>query len=144
MTEICHDVILKFCKLLYIIVNDTIDYTSDLFSSFSVLPNFMCVNTKFNSRDRSITLSVSLKDESPLCNVFFWTKNGQKIKIHRSDAKYLRGSIHYPSLTIFNVTHDDTGCYELNAKHSLGTTTSDKIMLGIDVIYKMNALTFYN
>lgn len=91
----------------------------------------MCIHTLFNSQDRSITSSVSLEDNSPLPQVFFWTKNGKKIDILGSDGKHKKTSIHNPSLTIFNVTHDDAGSYELNATHSLGSTTSDKIVLGI-------------
>lgn len=92
-------------------------------------------------------MSVSLKDNSPSREVFFWTKNRKKIDILGRVGK-MKMSIHNPSLTIFNVTHDDAGYYELNATHSLGTTTSDKIVLGKVIflcklkIYKISKVTF--
>lgn len=107
----------------------SIIYVKLIFISL-VLPNGMCIHTRSNNQDRIITLSVSLKDNSTSRQFFFWTKDGKKIDIFGRDGK-MKMNIYNPSLTIFNVTHDDAGSYELNATHSLGTTTSDKIVLGI-------------
>lgn len=76
-------------------------------------------------------------DHSPGILKTFWTKNGEKIDIEESNGKLSETRFDNPSLTITNVGPDDAGEYKVTAINAVGSTTSEVIVLGILVIYKM-------
>lgn len=60
----------------------------------------------------------------------YWTKNGVKIEIEKTNGKYSGVDINDPSLTINNVNRNDAGNYHLTAINAVGETKSDVIVLG--------------
>lgn len=74
-------------------------------------------------------------DDSPGILETFWTKNEKKIDPEKSGGKLSEISNDTPSLTIRNVSPDDAGEYRLTATNTVGSSTSDVIVLGILVVY---------
>lgn len=84
--------------------------------------------------DRSVKLrfDVFLYDESPPFNVLYWTKNGIKLDVTKSNEKYSGVDMNDPSLIINSVNHNDAGDYQLIAVNEVGETRSEVIVLGND------------
>lgn len=84
--------------------------------------------------DRSVKLrcDVFLYDESPAVKDLYWTKNGIKLAVTKSDEKYSGVDINDPSLIINSVNHNDAGDYQLTAVNAVGETRSEVIKLGND------------
>lgn len=82
--------------------------------------------------DRSVKLrcDVFLYDESPTVNDLYWTKNGIKLDVTKSNGKYSGVDINDPSLTINSINHNDAGDYQLIAVNAVGETGSEVIVLG--------------
>lgn len=101
-------------------------------------PNIM---TSFNTniKDRSVKLigNLYVYDDSPGILETFWTKNEKKINPEKSGGKLSEISNEIPSLTISSVSPDDAGEYRLTATNAVGSSTSDVIVLGILVVYKI-------
>lgn len=72
--------------------------------------------------------------EIPVQDVF-WTKNEEKIDVLSHEKKYSEVSVEDPSLTIFDVNPNDAGSYQLTAINAVGSTQSDAIILGINIIF---------
>lgn len=72
--------------------------------------------------------------EIPVQDVF-WTKNEEKIDVLSREKKYSEVSVEDPSLTIFDVNPNDAGSYQLTAINAVGSTQSDAIILGINIIF---------
>lgn len=84
--------------------------------------------------DRSVKLrcDVFLYDESPAINDLYWTKNGIKLDVTKSDGKYSGVDMNETSLIINSVNHNDAGDYQLTAVNEVGETRSEVIKLGND------------
>lgn len=89
--------------------------------------------------DRSVKLrcDVFLYDESPAVKDLYWTKNGIKLAVTKSDEKYSGVDINDPSLIINSVNHNDAGDYQLTAVNAVGETRSEVIKLGNDKKYAL-------
>lgn len=64
----------------------------------------------------------------------FWTKNGVKIDFRESGKKYSGFNIEDQSLTIHNVNHRDAGSYQITVINSIGSTSSDIIVIGNNLL----------
>lgn len=88
------------------------------------------LETNIKSRYVKLIGTVSLYDGSPDILEVFWTKNGKKINPQKTCGKLSGATINDPSLIIREVCRDDAGCYQLTAMNAVGSTRSDKIILG--------------
>lgn len=79
--------------------------------------------------------NVFIYDDSPKILESFWTRNVKTIDLEDSGRKLLEGDIDNPSLTIKNVSPDDSGEYRLTAINAVGLNTSEVIVLGISVFF---------
>lgn len=79
-----------------------------------------------------VTLSgnVFLFPDSPLIREAYWTKDGKKIDIEESGGR-LSLDTENRKLIIKHVSKEDAGNYKLTVTNSVGSTTSDAIVLGI-------------
>lgn len=66
----------------------------------------------------------------PAIQKAFWTKNGEILDTQGSGGRYSEASVDNPSLTIFDVNEYDAGYYQLTATNTVGSTTSEYIILG--------------
>lgn len=89
-----------------------------------------------NIGERSVSLSgnVFLYPDSPTIQDVYWTKDGKKIDIAGSGGR-LSFDIENKKLIIKPVGKDDAGNYKLTATNSVGSTTSDTIVLGPPYIF---------
>lgn len=88
------------------------------------------VTCTFQGNSVKLKCHVFLYDESPALNDVYWTKNGVKIDIEKTNGKYSGVDINDPSLIINNVNHNDAGDYQLTAINAVGETKSEVIVLG--------------
>lgn len=93
-------------------------------------PNMPEVTCTFQSHSLKLKCQVFLYDESPALNDVYWTKNGMKIDIEKTNGKYSEMDINDPSLTINRVNHNDAGDYQLTAVNAVGEKESEVIVLG--------------
>lgn len=93
-------------------------------------PNFLtrCI---INDENRSVTLigKDSATCENSKVHTVYWSKNGEKINHRVGERKYSKVTVQNPSLTIYNVNHQDAGSYQLIAINAVGSNKSD-IVLG--------------
>lgn len=92
--------------------------------------------TDFKNRSVKLIANVFLYSgfKIPVQDVF-WTKNEEKIDVLSHEEKYSQVSVEDPSLTIFDVNPHDAGSYQLTATNAVGSTQSDAITLGINIIF---------
>lgn len=83
----------------------------------------------------SVTLigDVSVINRYPKVHTVYWTKNGEKLNTQSLRGKYSKVNVKNPSLTIYNVNHQDAGSYQLIATNAVGSDKSD-IVLDVPVI----------
>lgn len=93
-------------------------------------PNISEVTCSLHGNKVKLKCDVFLYDESPSLGDVYWTKNGVKIEIEKTNGKYSGVDINDPSLTINNVNRNDAGNYHLTAINAVGETKSDVIVLG--------------
>lgn len=94
-------------------------------------PNISEVTCSLHGNKVKLKCDVFLYDESPALGDVYWTKNGVKIVIEKTNGKYSGVDINDPSLTINNVNRNDAGNYHLTAINAVGETKSDVIVLGV-------------
>lgn len=84
-----------------------------------------------NNKNRSVTLigKVSTTGENSKVHTVYWSKNGEIIDNKVGERKYSKVTVQNPSLTIYNVNHQDAGSYQLIAINAVGSNKSD-IVLG--------------
>lgn len=80
---------------------------------------------------------VFLNETSPPVNDVYWTKNGIKLDVTKSDGKYSGVNINDPSLIINSVNHNDAGDYQLTAVNAVGESKSKVIVLGNKINYSI-------
>lgn len=87
-----------------------------------------------NIEEQSETLcgNVFLFPDSPPIQDAYWTKDGKKIDIEGSGGR-ISFDFRNKKLIIKEVGEEDTGNYKLTATNSIGSTTSDAIVLGISL-----------
>lgn len=105
------------------------------FKIFLDRPNMSEGTCTLLNRSVKLRCDVFLYDESPAVNDVYWTKNGIKLDVSKSNGKYSGVNINDPSLIINNVNYNDAGDYQLTAVNEVGETRSEVIVLGND---KMN------
>lgn len=104
---------------------------------FYLGPPNITTSLETNNKNRSVKLigNVFIYDDSPKILESFWTRNVKTIDLEDSGRKLLEGDIDNPSLTIKNVSPDDSGEYRLTAINAVGLNTSEVIVLGISVFF---------
>lgn len=100
------------------------------FKIFLDRPNMSEGTCTLLNRSVKLRCDVFLYDESPAVNDVYWTKNGIKLHVSKSDGKYSGVDINDPSLIINSVNHNDAGDYQLIAVNEVGETKSEVIVLG--------------
>lgn len=105
-------------------------------------PNFLtrCI---INDENRSVTLigKDSATGENSKVHTVYWSKNGEKINHRVGERKYSKVTVQNPSLTIYNVNHQDAGSYRFTATSSAGSNESE-IVFGKVVFNIIQVIAF--
>lgn len=81
---------------------------------------------------------VSVINRYPKVHTVYWTKNGEKLNTQSLRGKYSKVNVKNPSLTIYNVNHQDAGSYQLIATNAVGSDKSN-IVLGNRYLKKIHS-----
>lgn len=96
-----------------------------------------------NNKNRSVTLigKVYATGENSKVHTVYWSKNGEIIDNEVGERKYSKVTLQNPSLTIYNVNHQDAGSYRFTTITSAGSQESE-IVFGNIVFYIIQVIAF--